>query len=306
MDFHVPVMVREVVQGLVADPGGVYLDVTVGGGGHSRAILQALSPSGRLIAVDRDGEAVEVARRMFGENPRQVEFLRGSFVELKQLLKQCQVEAAHGILFDLGVSSHQIDEPSRGFSYREEGPLDMRMDPREGASAAELIELSTETELARLIKQYGEEAQARRIARSIRRLSQRRSLETTSDLRRAVEATHPRHLSKTLARVFQAFRIAVNDELGQLEKGLEATIDILTPGGRLAVLAYHSLEDRLVKTRLAELIRGCICPPELPVCGCGRKPRFRSVLRKPQRAGEEEVGTNPRARSAMLRVYEKL
>jgi 16S rRNA (cytosine1402-N4)-methyltransferase len=259
-----------------------------------------------LIAVDRDGEAVEVARRMFGENPRQVEFLRGSFVELKQLLKQCQVEAAHGILFDLGVSSHQIDEPSRGFSYREEGPLDMRMDPREGASAAELIELSTETELARLIKQYGEEAQARRIARSIRRLSQRRSLETTSDLRRAVEATHPRHLSKTLARVFQAFRIAVNDELGQLEKGLEATIDILTPGGRLAVLAYHSLEDRLVKTRLAELIRGCICPPELPVCGCGRKPRFRSVLRKPQRAGEEEVGTNPRARSAMLRVYEKL
>jgi 16S rRNA (cytosine1402-N4)-methyltransferase len=127
MDFHVPVMVREVVQGLVADPGGVYLDVTVGGGGHSRAILQALSPSGRLIAVDRDGEAVEVARRMFGENPRQVEFLRGSFVELKQLLKQCQVEAAHGILFDLGVSSHQIDEPSRGFSYREEGPLDMRI-----------------------------------------------------------------------------------------------------------------------------------------------------------------------------------
>lgn len=306
MSFHVPVMVEETVQGLVMEPGGIYLDATLGGGGHSLALLQALNSEGRLIATDRDREAVEAGRQALEKYAGQIEVVHASFAELGQLLRQRQTEGMHGALFDLGISSHQIGEPERGFSYQEEGPLDMRMDPYQGISAAELIELKSEAELAQMIKQYGEEFQARRIARSICRIRRRKGLETTADLRMAVEATRPRHLSKTLARVFQAFRIVVNDELGQLEEGLEAVVDALVPGGRVAVIAYHSLEDRLVKTRFAGLIRGCICPPGLPVCACGRKPLFKSVLRRPQRASQDEVRANRRARSSILRIYEKI
>ena len=306
MSFHVPIMVQEVLQGLVVDPGGIYLDATAGGGGHSRAILQALNPEGYLIAVDRDMEAVAAARQALADYAGRFEVVHGSFAELPQLLAAREVQGVQGVLFDLGVSSHQVDEASRGFSYQEDGPLDMRMDPGREISAAELVARATEGELAQLIKQYGEERRARQIARSICRVRQRQGLETTADLRKAVEATRPRHLPKTLARVFQAFRIAVNDELEQLEKGLEAVSEILVPGGRAAVIAYHSLEDRLVKTRFAELVRGCICPPDLPVCACGRKPRFRSVLRKAQRASPDEVRINRRARSAILRVCEKI
>ena len=306
MSYHVPVMVDEVVRGLVTDPRGIYLDATVGGGGHGKAILQSLQPAGRLVAIDRDAEAVRFARRVFADWSNQAEVLHAGFAALGSLLKQRKIEAVHGMLFDLGVSSHQIDEPARGFSYREEGPLDMRMDRRQGVAAADILNVSSEADLAHIIKKYGEEFQARRIARSICQLRRRGELETTADLRKAVEATGPRHLGKTLARVFQAFRIAVNGELEQLEKGLETTVDCLIPGGRLAVIAYHSLEDRLVKTRLAELVRGCICPPGFPVCGCGKKPQFKATLRKAQRAGEEEVRANRRSRSAILRIYEKI
>ena len=297
-------MVEEMVAGLVADPDGAYVDATAGGGGHSWALLQALGPKGRLLAVDRDREAIAVARARLAADTRAV-VRRGRFAELSELLVQEGIGPLSGVLFDLGVSSHQIDAPVRGFSYQADGPLDMRMDAEVGPTAAELIAACSEAELASLIARYGEERAARRIARSICRQQQFAPLTTTQALRQAVAATRPQILNKTLARVFQALRIAVNDELEQLQAGLAAVETELKPGGRLAVLAYHSLEDRLVKQHLAALMRGCICPPRVPVCTCGRKPSFKRVSHKLQRAGEAEVKQNTRARSAVLRIYEK-
>ena len=304
MAYHVPVMVEEVVAGLVADPNGAYVDATVGGGGHSWALLQALGPKGRLLAVDRDREAVAAARARLAADTRVV-VRQGRFAELSALLAQEGIGPLSGVLFDLGISSHQIDAPARGFSYQADGPLDMRMDAEVGPTAAELIAACSETELAELIARYGEERAARRIARSICRQRRLAPLTTTQALREAVAVTRPRMLNKTLARVFQALRIAVNDELGQLQAGLTAVETELKPGGRLAVMAYHSLEDRLVKQHLAALMRGCICPPRVPVCTCGRKPSFKRVGHKLQRASETEVKQNTRARSAILRIYAK-
>ena len=306
MAFHVPVMVEEAVAGLVADPVGTYLDATVGGGGHSRAILDALDASGRLLVMDRDAEALEEAARQLGEGARRIEFLRAGFADLRKLLEQRMISELNGVLFDLGVSSHQIDTARRGFSYRADGPLDMRMDGAGGPSAAALLGAASEGELAHIIKSYGEERRARRIARSICYFRTERGMATTADLRAAVEATRPQHLPKTLARVFQALRIAVNDEMGQLERGLDGATALLARGGRLVVIAYHSLEDRLVKTKFALLSKGCICPPELPVCVCDHEPTFKKVGSKVQRASEIEVRANRRARSAILRTYEKL
>ena len=305
MEYHIPVMVEEVVAGLVADPDGAYVDTTAGGGGHSWALLQALGPKGRLLAVDRDQEAVAATRARLAADTRAV-VRHGRFAKLSELLAQEGIESLSGVLFDLGISSHQIDAPARGFSYQADGPLDMRMDADVGPTAAELIAASSEDELAELIAHYGEERGARRIARSIWRQQQIEPLTTTQALRQTVAATRPQMLNKTLARVFQALRIAVNDELGQLQAGLVAIEQTLKPGGRLAVLAYHSLEDRLVKQHLAALIRGCICPPRVPVCICGRKPSFKRVSHKLQRASEAEVTRNTRARSAILRIYEKI
>ena len=305
MRYHLPVMVQEVVEGLVADPNGAYMDATAGGGGHSLALLKQLGAKGRLIAVDRDREAVEATRARLAADERAVVW-QGNFAELGVVLAREEIGSLSGVLFDLGVSSHQIDEADRGFSYQEDGPLDMRMDPGVGQTAAELIATRSEAELAGLIVQYGEERQARRIARSIRRHLSLGPLETTRALRQAIAATGPQILNKTLARVFQALRIAVNDELGQLAMGLDVGEASLKPGGRLAVIAYHSLEDRLVKQRFAVLERGCICPPRVPVCICGRKPSFKKVGPKLRRASEEELRVNRRARSAILRIYEKI
>ena len=305
MDYHIPVMVAEVVAGLVADPDGAYVDATVGGGGHSWALLQVLGPKGRLLAVDRDREAVAAARAKLAADTRAV-VRRGRFAELSELLAQEGIGPLSGVLFDLGVSSHQIDAPARGFSYQADGPLDMRMDAEVGPTAAELIAAYSEAELAELIIRYGEERAARRIAHSICRQQRLAPLTTTQALRQAIAATRPQMLNKTLARVFQALRIAVNDELGQLQVGLKAVEAELEHGGRLAVVAYHSLEDRLVKQHFAALMRGCICPPRVPVCTCGRKPSFKRVGRKLQRASETEVKQNTRARSAVLRIYEKI
>lgn len=300
MVFHVPVMATEVVAGLVGDPQGVYVDATAGGGGHSRAILRQLGPQGRLVALDRDPEAVAQVQRELQD--QRVAVVCGRFGELVQILARQGVSEVDGLLFDLGVSSHQIDRASRGFSYQQEGPLDMRMEPGVGMSAAELIEQSSAEELARLLAEGGEERRARAIARAI---CQAPSMRTTGELRRAVESTRPRHLPKTLARVFQALRIAVNGELDQLGRGLEAGIAMLRPGGRLGVIAYHSLEDRLVKKTFAPLIRGCTCPPEVVLCVCGGQARFRKVATQTKRASTAEVGQNRRARSASLRLYEK-
>jgi 16S rRNA (cytosine1402-N4)-methyltransferase len=306
MVFHVPVMVKEVVANLVANPHGTYLDATLGGGGHSRAILGALSVDGALLGLDRDGEALtEAGRGLEGEAGR-VTFLQGGFGDLQQLLAQKQIGGLAGVLFDLGVSSHQVDAADRGFSYRLDGPLDMRMDATQVMSAATLLEESSEAELVHIIKCYGEERRAKRVARSICHFRAERGMATTADLRAAVEATRPQHVPKTLARVFQALRIVVNDELGQLEAGLNAAVDCLMPGGRLVVIAYHSLEDRLVKTKFAGFSKGCICPPVVPICVCDHQPTFKKVGGKPRRATAAEVNENRRARSAILRVYEKL
>ena len=306
MDYHIPVMVAEVVAGLVADPDGAYVDATAGGGGHSWALLQALGPKGRLLAVDRDREAVAAARaRLAADTDTRVVVRQGRFTELSELLAQEGIGPLSGALFDLGVSSHQIDAPARGFSYQADGPLDMRMDAEVGLTAAELIAACSEAELAELIARYGEERAARQIARAICRQQRLAPLVTTRALREAIATTRPRMLNKTLARVFQALRIAVNDELGQLQAGLVAVETELKPGGRLVVMAYHSLEDRLVKQHLAALMRGCICPPRVPICTCGRKPSFKRVGYKLQRASKAEVEQNSRARSAILRVYEK-
>jgi len=278
-DFHRPVMAAEVIDGLVTDPSGVYVDATVGGGGHSRAILRALDSRGTLIGLDRDGEALREAVALESEFPGRVILVRGAFRDLSRLMDQAMPgrdsRALRGILFDLGVSSHQIDMADRGFSYHQDGPLDMRMDRSS-------------------------------IARSICRLRERHGLSTTEDLRMAVADTGPSHPNKTLARVFQAVRMQVNDELSQLDSGLNSAIESLPTGGRLAVISYHSLEDRLVKVKLTALMRGCVCPPRMPVCGCGRKPQFRSLHRKALRASREEVAGNRRARSAVLRISERI
>lgn len=291
---------------LVTDPAGTYVDATAGGGGHSTEIAARLGPEGLLVAVDRDGEALAATRMALSGSGVRQHLIHARFADLADACAAYGIDRVHGVLFDLGVSSHQLDQASRGFSFRADGPLDMRMDPEEPGGAAGWLTAVDEAELRRVIKEYGEERGARRIARAIIARRERQGLKTTSDLRAAVLSTRPRMPNKTLARVFQGIRIRMNDELGQLDRGLEAGAGLLQPGGRLVVISYHSLEDRLVKHKLAEWIRGCICPPDAPVCVCGRKPLFRKLLRRPQRPDATELQVNPRARSAIMRAFEKL
>ena len=310
MSYHEPVMVSEVVDNLVAHPTGLFLDATAGGGGHSEALLKHLHDGGHLVAVDRDGDAIsEVESRLRAHGKEKLTVLRGSFNQLGTLLSGMVDERSAGLsgaLFDLGVSSRQIDDPQRGFSYHQDGPLDMRMDRSSGVPAVELLAQVSEADLVSIIKRYGEERQARRIARKICEMRTQAGMQTTADLRAAIVATGPQKPTKTLARVFQALRIEVNEELRELDGGLEAVIELLGPGGRLVTIAYQSLEDRLVKQKLAELTRGCICPPRIPVCACGRTPTFRNLHRKAIRPGPQEVAANSRARSAVLRIFEKV
>ena len=309
MTYHVPVMVEEVVAGLVTDPSGVYVDATAGGGGHAEALLRVLGERAHLLACDRDAAAVNEAGRRLDPYRGRVTFLQCAFSSLARsaapYLDRLQRSGVNGVLFDLGVSSHQIEEPERGFSYHREGPLDMRMDRGGGMAAAQLLAKIREADLVELIRRYGEERQARRIARAICRSRDEGRMETTAELTRAIEGTRPERPTKTLARVFQALRIAVNDELAELERGVEAATDLLAPGGRLAVIAYHSLEDRIVKHRMAELVKGCVCPPGLPACACGRLPTFRRIG-SGRRPGAAELSANPRSRSATLRLFEKI
>ena len=309
MAYHVPVMVEEVVTGLATDPSGVYVDATAGGGGHAEALLRALGERGHLLVCDRDAAAVNEAGRRLDPYRGRVTFLQCAFSSLGRsvapLLDRLERSGVEGVLFDLGVSSHQIDEPGRGFSYHQDGPLDMRMDRGAGEPADQLLARIREADLVELIRRNGEERQARRIARSICRSRDEGRMQTTAQLARAIESTRPERPTKTLARVFQALRIAVNDELTELEKGLRGAVDLLAPGGRLAVIAYHSLEDRIVKHRMGSLTRGCVCPPDLPVCACGRRPTFLRIG-PARRPGAEEQAANSRSRSATLRLFEKV
>jgi len=307
--YHIPVMVSEVLEGLLTPHCGVLVDATAGGGGHSAALLEA-APQARLVAVDRDEAAVAAAQDRLSRFGERVRVVQGAFSRLAEAaqpqLDRWGAEGADGVLFDLGVSSRQIDEGARGFSFRQDGLLDMRMDRSSGVPAGQLLERVEEADLAGIIREYGEERGHRRIARAICRARDEGNLVTTDQLRKAVVSTRPQRPEKTLARVFQALRIYVNGELDELRSGLDAAVDLLRPGGRLTVISYHSLEDRIVKTCLAELARGCICPPRAPICTCGHTPSFRLLGRKARRPTAVEVEGNPRARSARLRAAEKL
>ncbi len=307
---HVPVLAEEVKRLLAVSPGETVVDATFGAGGHASLLAQDLQGHGRLLAVDRDPTArdyFEGFRRRHGS--LQARFLRGDFAVVLRQLADNDVRA-DAVLLDLGLSSMQVDRPERGFSYAVDAPLDMRMDPTAGMSARELVNEAPERELERIFRRYGEERYARQIARAIGRRRAERPFERSGDLVDTVKASLPAparfgdgHPAK---RVFQALRIAVNDELRSLEDGLPAALDLLRPGGRLAVIAFHSLEDRIVKRFFREQERGCVCPPEFPICVCGREPAVRSLARKPLRPGADEVAANPRAASARLRAVAKV
>ncbi|HVZ37744.1 MAG TPA: 16S rRNA (cytosine(1402)-N(4))-methyltransferase RsmH [Candidatus Kapabacteria bacterium] len=306
--YHIPVMLHETVEMLVHDAGGTYADGTLGGGGHAAAILEIVRGKGRLYAFDADPGAIANARERFGEEWGDGIVVRQAyFTQAVEMLAEERV-ALDGVLLDLGVSSRQLDSDQIGLSYRQEMPLDMRFDMNsERSSAADIVNNESAEDLATLLRRYGEEPAAWTIARAIVRRRSAKAIDTTADLRGAVESVIPgRFLIKTLSRVFQALRIAANDELGELERALDGFIPLLRRGGRFAVLTYHSLEDRIVKEKFREEERDCICPPEFPVCRCSKERRLKIMTRKPLVPTADEVERNPRARSAKLRVAERV
>ena len=307
---HEPVMLAEVLNWMAPRPGGVYCDGTLGGGGHSEEILRAAGPEGRLFGIDRDERAVAAASERLGVYPG-FRVIHGNFHDAKQLLSEAGAPPLDGVLLDLGVSSPQLDMPERGFSYHEDAPLDMRMDQSRGKTAAELLNTAPEQELAGIIRDYGEEKWAARIARIICEHREKEPLKTTFDLVGAVDAAIPKAVRRKedghpARRTFQAIRIAVNDELDPLDQAICDLVDCLKPGGRICVITFHSLEDRLVKRCFQRLQNPCICPPKAPVCTCGRKPSVKVLAGGAVKPTAEETERNPRARSAKLRAAEKL
>ena len=302
--YHRPVLLEQTLEALQVRPDGVYLDGTAGGGGHSFAIASRLQ-GGRLIALDQDPDAIRAAGERLAGLPATV--VQSNFTRMDEVLQQLEIPAVDGILLDIGVSSHQLDAPERGFSYHYDAPLDMRMS-QSGVTAAELVATLSEQQLADIFRRYGEEKFARPIARSIVRQRDKQPIETTLQLAELVSQSVPaaaRRDGHPARRVFQALRIAVNGELDCLSAALDTAFDCLKPGGRLAIITFHSLEDAMVKERFAQWRQGCICPREFPVCVCGRTPAARAVLKKPATATPEELVDNPRSRSAKLRCVEK-
>ena len=306
---HRPVLLRECLEGLAIRPEGTYLDGTLGRAGHAREIAARLT-TGRLFCIDRDQAALDAAQERLAGHLDKVTLIHGNFGDLAQLLDSRGLTGLDGMLFDLGVSSPQLDDRSRGFSYRLDAPLDMRMDRSEALTAHTVVNEWPQEELRRILWQYGEERYAPQIAAAIVRSRAVRPIETTLELVEVIKGAMPaqalREKQHPAKRSFQAIRIAVNDELGAVDRMLQAAVPRLAPGGRLCVISFHSLEDRLVKNALAEWARGCTCPPDFPVCVCGKKPAVKLVPRKPILPTEEEIAENPRARSAKLRVAEKL
>jgi len=310
-DFqHLPVMPGEVLGLLQPRPGGLYLDGTVGGGGHARLLLEASSPDGSLIGLDRDPAALKKAATTLQPYVGRFELIHANFADVAAILSGKGIAGVDGILLDLGVSSHQLDAGERGFSFRQDAPLDMRMDPTRGATAAELLAEASAEELQQIFREFGEERFAGRIARRIVARRQDAPLLRTLELAELVRDVVPggRVPSRIhpATRVFQALRIAVNGELDHVARGVAAAIGLLNPGGRLAVISFHSLEDRIVKRLFVEEAKGCICPPRLPICQCGHIPRVELLTRRGLRADETEVETNPRARSAVLRGVRRI
>lgn len=307
--YHVSVLPEETVNGLLTDANGVYVDCTLGGAGHAARIVSRLSPEGRLVGIDQDAAAVAAAKeRLRGASPR-IDIVHDNFRHLDHILRDLGITAINGALFDLGVSSYQIDTAERGFSYMKDAPLDMRMDSRATLSAYEVVNGWDEAELLRIFQEYGEERWSKRIARFIAAARREKPVATTGELadiiRRAVPAAVRKAGGNPSKRVFQAIRIAVNDELAILEEAFHTAVRYLKPGGRIAIITFHSLEDRIAKNTLREMARGCICPPELPVCVCHHRPELR-LLGKAIRPKAAEIAANPRAKSAKLRIAEKL
>ena len=305
---HRPVLLDECMEGLNIRPDGIYLDGTLGRAGHSWEIVRRLTAGGRLIGLDRDETALEAARRRLAPYIDRVTLVHSNFSCVAQVLDDLNVPAVDGMLFDLGVSSPQLDDAQRGFSYMHDAPLDMRMDRTAGLTARTVVNEWPYEELRRILYEYGEERYAPAIARRIVTAREEAPIETTGQLVELIKSAMPpqalREKQHPAKRSFQAIRIAVNDELGAVRQGMEAAIDHLNPGGRLVVITFHSLEDRIVKNVFQDAAKGCTCPPSFPVCVCGHKPKIKILTKKPIIATREEVEENPRSRSAKLRVAE--
>lgn len=308
---HIPIMVGEVLELLAPERGGVFVDGTLGGGGHAEAVLSRLPASGRLYGIDRDGAAIAAATERLERFQARFVPLRGNFFDMASLLRAQGVEAVDGVLLDLGVSSHQLDTPERGFSYHEDAPLDMRMDSSAPLRAYDVVNGYSKEALCRVIRAYGEERYAARVANAIVRAREAQGpIQGTARLaqiiKEAIPAAARREGPHPARRTFQALRIEVNGELEGLEGAIEAAHNLLRPGGRMAILTFHSLEDRIVKNAFRRFENPCVCDPRAPLCTCGRKPTARVLTKKPLAAGQEELLENPRARSAKLRGIEKL
>lgn len=309
MEFHhISVLLNEAVDGLNVRPDGIYVDGTMGGGGHSREILKRIT-SGKLIGFDRDETAISTCRERLAEYSGKVEFINRNFFEIKDVLKELGIEKIDGAVLDLGVSSHQLDTAERGFSYQHDAPLDMRMNRQDTLTAKDVVNTYSVEQLADIIFKYGEDRWAKRIAEFIVKEREKEEIITTGKLVEVIKKAVPKgarqdgpHPAK---RTFQAIRIEVNGELSGLEKAVRDFIDVLAPNGRLSIITFHSLEDRIVKTVYQEAAKGCVCPPELPVCVCGKKPLGKILTKKAISASDEELELNPRARSAHLRIFQK-
>ena len=308
MNFsHKPVLLEETIDALNIKPDGIYVDGTAGGGGHSSEILKRLSPNGKLISIDQDPDAIQTVTERFKDYQNSI-ICKGNFSDVVSIVKSLGIEKIDAIMLDIGVSSRQLDTPERGFSFHYDAPLDMRMS-QSGTSAYDLVNQLPYEQLVKIISRYGEEKFAKQITRAIIRKREKQPIATTLQLAEIIKAAVPaakRREGHPARQTFQALRIAVNGELDRLEEGLQGGFELLKPGGRMAVITFHSLEDRIVKKAMAKWCTGCTCPKDFPVCVCGNKPKAELALRKPVEASEKELSENPRARSARLRAVTKL
>lgn len=307
---HQPVLVREVVRCLVTEPEGIYVDGTVGSGGHSEAIGGKIESKGRLICLDRDSEAIRISRGRLSHLGSMVNMVKGNFADLNRIIPDLGFEKVHGIFLDLGMSSFQLDQAGRGFSFNRDEPLDMRMDTDDETTAHQLVNQLALEDLEKILKEYGEEKRAKAVAKLIIREREKRSVDTSLQLANLIQSVVPPSRSSgakhPATRTFQALRIAVNKEIEHLESFLSNVPSLIRPGGRLVILAYHSLEDRRVKQAMANWEKSCHCAPDLPICVCEKRPLFRRLLKKGIKPGDEEMQTNPRSRSARLRAAERI
>lgn len=310
MEFkHVSVLLDECIEGLAVKPDGIYVDGTLGGAGHAFHVCEKLSEKGRFIGIDQDEAAIRTSTERLQPFGDRVHLVRSNYVNVKQVVKELQIDKVDGILLDLGVSSYQLDTKERGFSYMADAPLDMRMDQSRDFTAKDLINTYPEEKLYEIIKHYGEERYAKSIARSICKKRQEKEIETTGELVDIIRSSMPAKAKNgkghPAKRTFQAIRIELNHELDVLQDALEDMVELLNPGGRLCIITFHSLEDRIVKNFFRKMENPCTCPPDFPVCVCGKKPKGKVITRKPILPGEEELAINSRSKSAKLRIFER-